>query len=100
MGALVMIFADGRWNNGRYGMHDGDGFGWVMLVLMFVFVAAVVVAVVALLRGATPLAPGRGSAGGGRGPDARTILHERFARGEIEEDDYRARMRALDETGG
>jgi putative membrane protein len=100
MVALVMAVSDGRWNNGRYGMHDENGFGWIMLVLMLVLVAAVVVAVVALLRGATPLAPGRGSAAGGRGPDARTILHERFARGEIEEDDYRARMRALDETGG
>jgi len=100
MGALVMSLADGRWNDGRYGVHHGDGFGWVMLVLMLVFVAAVVVAVVALLRGATPLAPGRGSATGGRGPDARTILQERFARGEIDEDDFRTRMRALDETGG
>lgn len=100
MVALMMAFNLERWNNGRYRMHDDDGFSWAMLVLMLILVAAVVVAVVALLRGATPLAPKRGAAAGGRGQEARTILQERFARGEIDEDDFRARMRALDDTGG
>jgi putative membrane protein len=80
-------------------MHDGSGLGWVMALLMLVVVVAVVVAVVLLLRGARPatVVPPRAVAGS---PDARAILKDRFARGEIDEDDFRARIRALDEAGG
>ena len=84
--------------HGRWAMHD-SGAGWVMVLLMLVFVVAVVVAVVALLRGWSPASSPRTAAGPGRA-DPRAILQERLARGEIDEPEYRARMRALDETGG
>ena len=87
---------DGR---GRWAMHD-SGAGWVMVLLMLVVVIAVVVAVVAILRGTTGLSTAPQAAAGPRGPDPRAILQERFARGESDEADYRARMRALDESGG
>jgi putative membrane protein len=92
-----MMWDDGNGHWER--MHDqGSGFGWVMLLLMLVVAVAVVVAVVALLRGSTTRsAPPRP---GGGAPDARAILQERFARGEIDEQEFRARIRALDETGG
>lgn len=81
----------------RWRMHEQSGAGWFMVFLMLVIAIAVVVAVVALLRGSVtaprPTAPATGT------PDPRAILQERFARGEIDEQDYRARMRALDETG-
>jgi putative membrane protein len=89
-----------RWHDDYgYGrMHDGSGAGWVMVLLMLVVAIAVVVAVGALLR-ARPAAtvPSRAVAGA---PDARAILKDRFARGEIDEDDFRGRIRALDEAGG
>ena len=84
-------------------MHDGSGPDWVIALLMLVVAVAVVVAVVVvvvvLLRGARPATtvPHRAVAGS---PDARAILKDRFARGEIDEDDFRARIRALDEAGG
>lgn len=87
---------DGRWQH----MHDQDGSGWVMVLLMLVVVIAAVVAVVALLRGTTTRPAGAPVVPAGRGPDARAILQERFARGDIDEQDFRARMRALDEAGG
>jgi putative membrane protein len=92
-----------RWNdgNGRWQqMHDQDGAGWLMVILMLVAVAAVVVLVVALLRGTIP-APGSTRARalpGSDGPDPRAILRERFARGEIDEQDFRLRMRALEDS--
>lgn len=85
-------------DDGRWRMHEQSGAGWwFMVLLMLVIAIAVVVAVVVLLRGSA-LAP-RPSAPASRAPDPRAILQERFARGEIDEQDYRARMRALDETG-
>jgi putative membrane protein len=88
------------WDNGdgRWQMHD-NGAGWLMVILMLVFVVAVVVVIFALLRGTTPLTASANPPAMPRGPDARAILRERFARGEIDEQDFRSRMRALDEEG-
>lgn len=88
------------WNDDeRWRMHDQAGAGWLMVVLMLVVVIAVVVVAVALLRGTVPTAAGTAAATPGRAPGARAILQERFARGEIDEQDFRSRMRALDEEG-
>ena len=93
-----MMWDDG---NGRWSMHgDGYGAGWLMVLLMLVVAIAVVVAVVAILRGTTSLSTTPHTAPGVRAPDPRAILKERFARGEIDEQDYRTRMRTLDESGG
>lgn len=72
--------------------HDGAGWGgWlVMTVAMIAFWAMVIVAVVVLFRGST---------GGGRESsppqDPMHILDQRFARGEIDEDEYHARSAVL-----
>jgi putative membrane protein len=71
--------------------HDGTGWGgWlVMTIAMVAFWALVVLAVVALFRGATnrpESAPHQ---------DPMDILDQRFARGEIDEDEYHARAAAL-----
>ncbi|MDN4160958.1 SHOCT domain-containing protein [Nocardioides abyssi] len=71
--------------------HDGTGWGgWLVMALaMVAFWALVVLAVVALFRGATQ----------GRQPashqDPMDILDQRFARGEIDEDEYHARAAVL-----
>jgi putative membrane protein len=72
-----------------YGMHDGGWGIWWMIVSWVVVVAIVVLIVRALT-------PSGGS--DGRAPDARRILEERFARGEISEQEYRERKRVLDES--
>ena len=72
--------------------HDGMGWsGWIVMTLaMVAFWALVVFAVVALFRGGQRSAdstPDRG--------DPMKILEERFARGEIDEDEYHARSSVL-----
>ena len=72
--------------------HDGGGLGaggWiVMSLMMLVFWAVVVGGAVWLLRG------GRGQTGASRA-GAQQILDERFARGELTEEEYRQRRALL-----
>ena len=63
-----------------------------MTLAMVAFWALVVFAVVALFRG-TAAAPGGPT--GRTGADPMEILDERFARGEIDDDEYHARTRRL-----
>jgi putative membrane protein len=87
------------WNDG----HMGDGWGVAMALgmigLLVVLVAVVVIAVVWATRstqGTSTLAPpAGGSPSGHDAPSAKSILDERLARGEIEPDEYRARLDAL-----
>ena len=69
--------------------------GWLAMSLVVVlFWALVVFAVVAIFRGG-----GRHEEGSGAERDALTILDERFARGEIDEEEYVARRQVLHGTG-
>lgn len=61
------------------------------MILSWVLIAAIVVLVVRALSPGSPQSPH-----GQRG--AREILDERYARGEIPEDEYRERTRLLEET--
>ncbi len=81
-----------------HGPHMWGGEPWMFLgpLMMFVFIAAIVVVVVLLLRwlggaghGATQ------DPGSGRRPLA--ILQERFARGEIDKEEFEERRRVLGE---
>jgi putative membrane protein len=66
----------------------GHGWWWVMGVGWLIFLAVVVVLVVVLVRHfASPSSSGVRS--------AQDTLAERFARGEIDEDEYRKRRDAL-----
>jgi putative membrane protein len=67
--------------------HMGGGWWWVMGVGWLVFLAAIVVLAVVLVR------QYRGPATSGR--SAHDVLDERFARGEIDEEEYRRRRDAL-----
>ena len=74
--------------------HDGVGWGgWIMMALaMVAFWGVVVFIVVALFRGT---ASGRTDGPVPRQQSPMEILDERFARGEIDEDEYHARQAAL-----
>jgi putative membrane protein len=79
-----------------YGDHPHMGaWGWGGMIfgpiLMIVFIALIVGAVVLVIRW-TGLG---GSAVAGGANKARQILDERFARGEIDKDDYEERKRVL-----
>ena len=73
----------------------GYGTGWgswlLMTVVMVAFWAVVVFAIVALFRG--PVRPDPRTADGSE--PAQRILNERFARGEIDAEEYRTRQSLL-----
>ena len=78
-------------------MFPGGGMGgWMMAVssiLALLIVGLAVVMVVALLR------LGSGSGRGTLRPSARELLDQRYARGEIDDDEYYRRLSVLDSTG-
>lgn len=93
------------------------GWGWIMGLSFIVFWVLVAVAIFALVRfagrsGQRPFPPYRGF-GGGPGPSGQAgpapgpmagtpeqILADRFARGDIDEKEYRQRMSVLREEAG
>jgi putative membrane protein len=82
--ALAQGFGPGQ-------MHDWMGWGWGGMWLgplfMIVVLALVIAGIVALVR----WIGGGGSAGGARARTAREILDERYARGEIDREEYQRR---------
>lgn len=87
------------WDGGWGYMHDGLGWvGWLFMALMMVFLVALVVTVVVLLLRSTRAGagPAGGTGAGSTGPGAaERLLDERFARGEIEEEEYLRRRSVL-----
>jgi len=81
--------------------YGSNGWGWggwiLMTVVMVLFWAAVITAVVLAIR---YVASPRGTAAGPPSswqPRAQDLLSERFARGEIDDDEYRQRLALLRE---
>ncbi len=90
------------------GMHYGYGMGWggwlLMVIFLLLFAALVVAVVLALLRSTGGLrgSTGTGASGAavpGAAPmgssTAQQVLDERYARGEIEEEEYLRRRSVL-----
>lgn len=78
---------------GWYGWDHMSGWSWFGMIATSVLLVALVVAGIVVLARAgrqgsgTPLAPSA--------PSAEDTLAERFARGEIDEDEYRSRLATL-----
>jgi putative membrane protein len=77
-----------------WGWHYGGWAAWGMGVGMIAFWALVILVVVWLVRQSTS-PRSAGPEGMTRAPDARQVLDNRFAGGEIDEDEYRARKATL-----
>lgn len=83
-----------------YGYGDWGVWGWVVMgVMMLLFWGGVALLIVFIVRGSRGGWGGWG--GGGNYPpglghdDPERILSQRFARGEIDETEYKARLEAL-----
>lgn len=76
--------------NGWMGWGSGMGIFWMFLLVGLTVAAAVAVARLLLPRSGAPRAD----------DDALSVLRARFARGEIDEDEYRARRATLTSTPG
>ena len=70
-------------------MTMGPMMGWAWLLVWLLFLAVLVVGIVFLVRSLS-------DRGDRRGSRAVAILEERFARGEIDRDDFDERKRALE----
>ena len=80
-----------------YGYGSGIG-GWgyaLMAIGMVLFWGALIYGIVALARYARRDGPRGYEPAGPSAPEPERLLAERFARGEIDEDDYRQRLTSL-----
>ncbi len=98
LAAVMPPYALAQQGSRYYGhMWDGGWHGWLFgPVMMILLVALVVVGVVLAIR----WSGGDGRGGPSGGPPQRTprdILNERFARGEIDKEEYEERRRILDQ---
>ena len=75
-----------------WGSWGAGWWGFVMGLVMLVFVALLIVGIVVLVRSSAGGAPRNTESSGGRALD---ILDERFARGEIDVEEYEERKRIL-----
>jgi len=73
----------------------GYGMGWFGAIFMAVFWIAVVVGVILLVRWLV-LSPGAQSRGGAGGDSALEILKKRYARGEINKEEFEAKRKDLE----
>jgi putative membrane protein len=81
-------------------MGPGWGMGWMWLFWVLLVLGVVLLAVVAVRAiGGGITRGGRASAGAGERSSARRVLDERYARGELNTEEYRERLRVLDEDG-
>ncbi len=80
-----------------YGQHMWNGGLWMFVgpLMMIVFIAAVVAVVVLMVRWLG--GPGRGTRPHSPRQDPLDILKERFARGEIDKEEFEERRRVLGE---
>ncbi len=77
------------WGNMGFGVSWGHGFGWVFMILFWL---AIILAVAALLKW---LVGASSRASAPRERTALDILKERYARGEIDRDEYERKRRDL-----
>jgi putative membrane protein len=74
-------------------MMGGYGFGGLGMILVWIVIIGAVVLLVGALAGGQWGGQWGGRGGGGR--SARQVLDERFARGEIDRDEYEEKRRLL-----
>lgn len=100
MNGMITVLAQ---MGGRYDDHMGwdDGSSWVMVAIMIIVMVAVVGGIVWAIVFASRSTSSSGTHAAStpppQQPTARLVLDERFARGEIDTEEYRERRSALTE---
>jgi putative membrane protein len=72
----------GRW------IMDGWGMGWFGMIFMIIFWGLIMVGLVSLIRWLIQNTSSKGHSGVSVGPKAIDILKERYAKGEISQDEF------------
>lgn len=95
-----MMHGGWMWGDG-YGWGGSGWGGWILMALvMIVFWALVITAIVLAVRYFAGGGTAQGRVGGGPTPTggrAEDLLAERYARGEIDDDEYRRRLTLIRE---
>ena len=92
--SLVLGAASGWQGYGGWGMMSGFGWWWFMPIFMIIFWGLVIWGIVALVRG---LSAPRGSDSASSRPDsALEVLKKRYARGEINKEEYEEKKKDLE----
>ncbi len=96
IGSLLMGFGSG-WQGYGYGMMGSGmmgnfGWGWFMPIFMILFWGLVIWGIVALVRGVSQSGSPTSSS---QSDSALEILKKRYARGEINKEEYEARKKDL-----
>ncbi|GAA1750910.1 SHOCT domain-containing protein [Kocuria aegyptia] len=84
------------------GMGWGMGWMWVFWILLVLGTVVLVFVLIKVLTGSSGTHGGTSPGGYGQRPGparAREILEERYARGEISTEEFRERLRTLEEGG-
>jgi putative membrane protein len=87
------MFGDGRWTMPHHAMIGGGGLGIVMILFWVVVIAAIAIAVSGTISNRHLLHRGDDNAAP---DDALEILRRRYARGEIDKQQYEAMRRDLE----
>ena len=82
------------WHMSRW-MMGGWGIGWFGMIFMIVFWGLIIVGLVLLIRWLIQNTSGKTHAGGGTGSKAMDILKERYAKGEINRDEFESMKKDL-----
>jgi putative membrane protein len=82
------------WHMGRW-MMGGWGMGWFGMIFMIIFWGLIIVGLISLIRWLIQNTGSKGHSGVGTGPKAIDILKERYARGEINRDEFESMKKDL-----
>jgi putative membrane protein len=82
------------WHMGRW-MMGGWGMGWFGMIFMIIFWGLIIVGLVSLIRWLIQNTSSKGRSGVSMGSKATDILKERYARGEINLDEFESMKKDL-----
>jgi len=92
--ALAQSGRYSNWHMGRW-MMGGWGTGWFGMIFMLLFWGLIIVGLVFLIRWLIQSTGDRGYSGVSMGSNAMDILKERYARGEINRDEFESMKKNL-----
>jgi len=84
----------GNWHMGRWMMGDW-GTGWFGMIFMILFWGLIIAGIVFLIKWLIQATGDRGQSGVNMGSNAMEILKERYARGEINRDEFESMKKDL-----
>jgi putative membrane protein len=92
--ALAQSGRYSNWHMGRWMMGDW-GMGWFGMIFMFLFWGLIIVGLVFLIRWLIQATGDKGHSGVSMGSNAMDILKERYAKGEINRDEFESMKKDL-----